>query len=262
MNLLRLDENEGISQCLNVREFPDDLYLIMATRNGLIKKTALSAYSRPMKGGIIAIRLDDDDKLIDVRIVGEGDDVVVATATGMSIRFSHTDARSMGRATRGVKGVSLSKGDSVVGLVRVEGDRTLLTVCENGYGKRTPFGPGELASEDEEDSVSSNMQYRRQKRGGKGLRDIRTSERNGKVVDILSVLDDDHVLMITRRGKIQRIRVSDISQIGRNTQGVRVIRLDDGDSLVSCARIPNELQDETEPVEEDADGGDESSVDV
>ena len=197
-----------------------------------------------MKGGIIAIKLDEDDALVDVRIVNEGQDVVLGMASGMSIRFAESDARSMGRATRGVKGVKLSKGDSVVGLVVADTDRTLLTVCEKGYGKRTPFGPGELSDDSDggsEDDTRSNMQYRRQKRGGKGLRDIRTTERNGKVVDILSVAEDDHLLMITSGGKIQRILVSDISQIGRNTQGVRVIRLKDDDQLVSCARIPGEI---------------------
>ena len=163
----------------------------------------------------------------------------------------------MGRATRGVKGVTLVGSDEVVGLVVPEEDRALLTVCEKGYGKRTPFGLGDSSGSEEvdepetddapadesEDTVRSNMQYRRQRRGGKGLRDIRTTDRNGPVVDILSVSDSDHILMVTARGKIQRIRASDISQIGRNTQGVRVISLDDGDSLVSCARIPGEIID-------------------
>lgn len=245
VNLLQMGPDEGISNCLNTREFPEDQYLIIGTKKGVVKKTSLSKYSRPMKGGIIAINLDDDDALVDVRIVNEGQDVVLGMASGMSIRFAESDARGMGRATRGVKGVNLAKGDSVVGLVVAESDRTLLTVCEQGYGKRTPFGPGETASDDadgeSEENTRSNMQYRRQKRGGKGLRDIRTTERNGKVVDILAVAEDDHVLMITSGGKIQRIRVSDISQIGRNTQGVRVIRLKDGDQLVSCARIPAEV---------------------
>ncbi len=243
VNLLQFDEGEGIANCFNVREFPDDKFLMIATRKGIVKKTALSKYGRPMKGGIIAIRLDDDDALIDVRIVQGGDDVVLSTGTGMSIRFSHEDARAMGRATRGVKGVSLGKDDEVVGMVVADPERFLLTVCENGYGKRTPFGSMDL-TDDEADEVSSGMRYRRQGRGGKGLRDIKTTDRNGKVVDVLSVSEDDEVLMITSGGKIQRIRVADINVIGRNTQGVRVIRLDDDDSLVSCALISSGILEE------------------
>ncbi|MFK7817286.1 MAG: DNA gyrase subunit A [Planctomycetaceae bacterium] len=247
VNLLKLQEGEGIANCFNVREFPDDKFLIIATRKGLVKKTALSAYGRPMKGGIIAIKLDDDDALIDARIVQEDDDVVLSTSTGMSIRFSHEDARSMGRATRGVKGVSLAKDDFVVGMVVAERERYLLTVCERGYGKRTPFGLGDADDAEEgADEVSSGQRYRRQNRGGKGLRDIKTTDRNGKVVDVLSVSEDDEILMITSGGKIQRIRASDISVVGRNTQGVRCIRLDDDDSLVSCALISSGILEEVE----------------
>ena len=257
INLLQLDENERVEQCLAVREFAEDRYLIMVTAGGIVKKTVLSAYSRPLKGGLIAINLDDDDRLIDVRIVGDDDDVLLATAGGMAIRFSQSDARAMGRATRGVKGIKLGKSDFVIGMAIPAEDHTLLTVCENGYGKRTPFGPGDVSSEEDNDTedaietdeesieessgYSGNAQYRRQNRGGKGLRDIKTTKRNGPVIDVLSVSDQDEVLMITAKGKIQRIRAGDISQVGRNTQGVRVIRLDDGDQLVSTARIPYEV---------------------
>ncbi|MEX0701249.1 MAG: DNA gyrase subunit A [Planctomycetales bacterium] len=281
VNLLRLDEGESVSNCLAVREFADDRYLMMGTRQGIVKKSALSAFARPLKGGIIAIRLDEGDQLIDVRIVSGDDDVVLATRNGMSIRFSHEDARSLGRATRGVKGIALGKDDHVVGMVVAEPQMCLLTLCENGYGKRTPFGPptigGEEAAELDEpaeldeteagDAVeaettgpaegesdietngedtagqphaSSNFRYRRQRRGGKGLRDIRTTARNGKVVDVVAVSEEDDVLMVTANGKIQRNHVRDISQVGRNTQGVRIIRLDEGDTLVSVARIPGE----------------------
>jgi DNA gyrase subunit A len=234
--------------------------LLMATEQGTVKKTALSAYSRPMKGGIIAIKLDEGDRLIDVVKVAEGQDVVLSTAQGMSIRFCESDARAMGRNTMGVKGINLSKGDQVVGMVVAEEGATLLTACENGYGKRTPFGLAELGSEDEEESPaaseaestddggesasSSNMRYRRQKRGGKGLRDIKTTTRNGPVVGTLCVHDGDDVLMISSSGKIQRIRAADISTIGRNTQGVRIMSLDDDDKLVQIARIPAEVADE------------------
>ena len=259
VNVISLEEGEGIANCFNVREFPEDKFLMIATRKGIVKKTALSAYGRPMKGGIIAIRLDDDDELIDVRIVEDDQDVVLSTSGGMSIRFSHDDARPMGRATRGVKGISLGTDESVVGMVVANAERTLLTVCELGYGKRTPFGPGGMAGDDEDDT-SSSAQYRRQKRGGKGLRDIKTTDRNGRVVDVLSVTDDDEVLMITAKGKIQRLRASDISTIGRNTQGVRVIRLDDDDSLVSCAVIASDVIDEQAAAEAAAASGGETAV--
>jgi DNA gyrase subunit A len=279
VNLLSLkDGEERVTSCLAVREFTDDRFLIMATRIGTVKKTALSAFSRPMKGGIIAIKLDEGDELIDVLSVSGDDDVVLATRNGMSIRFSHHDARPMGRPAHGVRGISLSEGDAVAGMVMADPALTLLTVCEKGYGKRTPFGsavadeseeaaleaevPPEAEAEEEpaepsaaavespepeegEEAAaySGNQRYRRQRRGGKGLRDIRTTDRNGKVVDIVSVADDDEVIMITARGKIQRVRASDISQIGRNTQGVRIIRLDEGDTLVSLARIPAQISE-------------------
>jgi DNA gyrase subunit A len=285
VNLLSLkDGEERVTSCLAVREFTDDRFLIMATRNGTVKKTALSAFSRPMKGGIIAIKLDDGDELIDVLSVSGNDDVVLATRNGMSIRFSHHDARPMGRATHGVRGISLSEQDAVAGMVVADPAMTLLTVCEMGYGKRTPFGQAEAddtaeggategdeaaldaegAAEPEDETAeaptgeaepaegeegeeaaaySGNQRYRRQRRGGKGLRDIRTTDRNGKVVDIVAVADDDEVIMITARGKIQRVRAADISQIGRNTQGVRIIRLDDADTLVSLARIPAKISE-------------------
>jgi DNA gyrase subunit A len=288
VNLLSLDESEKVEICLAVREFPEDRFLIMATRKGTVKKTTLSSYGRPMKGGLIAIKLEEDDALIDVKIVGAGDDLVLSTANGMAIRFSHDDARPMGRATRGVRGIRLSGDDVVVGCVVAQPDKALLTVCENGYGKRTLFGSptvegeeveaapaddtsdeaapaassplagvvgsSEEASEEPQDDTgdeaaagSGSARYRRQGRGGKGLRDIKTTARNGKVVDLAAVSDDDEVLMITAQGKIQRIRARDVSLIGRNTQGVRIIRLDEGDTLVSIERIPSEiLAEETE----------------
>lgn len=281
VNLLQLDENERVTQCLAVKEFDEDHFLVKATRKGIVKKTVLSAYGRPLKGGLIAINLDEDDSLIDVRIVSKEDDVVLATRDGMCIRFSSEDARAMGRATRGVKGIKLSKGDNVVGMVVPEQGGTLLTVCENGYGKRTPFGPGDVSSEEpeiEEDAnleetaddeeaakYTGNMRYRRQNRGGKGLRDIKTTKRNGQVIDILTVMDDDEILMVTGLGKIQRVRASDIREVGRNTQGVRIIRLDPDDQLVSIARIPAEVADESEPpapVPDDAENGEDPKAET
>ncbi len=284
VNLLALPDGDRISSCVAVREFDDQRFLIMATKNGVVKKTPLSAYRRPMKGGIIAINLRDNDALIETMIVSPNDDVLLGTKGGMAIRFAETDARSMGRDTTGVRGIRLKKDDVVIGMILADPAMSLLTVCENGYGKRTAIGVGgvaadeaaetgaeiapvegavddeavvpeddaadddttadEVESEDAEGSdevVGSSNQYRRQKRGGKGVKDIKTTKRNGNAVKILAVTDQDEVLMVTASGKIQRIRAGDINEIGRNTQGVRVIRLEEGDKLVSMACIPADL---------------------
>jgi len=240
VNLLNLAENEKIADCRAVRDFTlEDHYLMMATKKGLIKKTELSAYGRPRQGGIIAIKLRDDDELIDVVISKKGDEVVLSTAKGMAIRFSQEDARPMGRNTSGVKGISLSKGDHLVGMVVADPEATLLTATENGYGKRTLFGPGSAATEsDETEDASSSSRYRTQRRGGKGVRDIKTTERNGDVIGIVPVTDDDEVLLMTARGKLQRIACRGMSIIGRNTQGVRIMSLDKGDSLAVVVPVP------------------------
>jgi DNA gyrase subunit A len=244
VNLLSLGDDESVSNCLPVREFDDDRFLVIVTRSGIVKKTALSAYSRPKQGGIIAINLDDDDELVAVRLVEPGQDVLIATRQGMSIRFSEDDARSMGRATRGVRGIKLAEDDNVVGMVVADPKLSLLTVCEHGYGKRTLLGDGggsDSSAEDTDESDSGGGHYRRQKRGGKGLIDIRTTDRNGPVIDVAAVSDADEILMITAGGMLQRVRAGDIRPIGRNTQGVRLITLKDGDRFVSLARIPGEI---------------------
>jgi DNA gyrase subunit A len=262
VNLLNLAEDEKIADCRAVRDFDKpDHYLMMATRKGLVKKTELKAYSRPLKSGIIAIKLKEDDELIDVVITKAGDEIVIATANGMAIRFSQADARPMGRNTSGVKGVSLSKDDTLVGMVVADPEATLLTACLNGYGKRTPFGPnaaipeGEVPDEGESTAApaeeesetegsSSSFRYRTQRRGGKGLRDIKTTDRNGPVIGIVPVKDDDELMMMTARGKIQRVKVSDFNPIGRNTQGVRIMALDEGDTLAAIVCVPKEEREE------------------
>jgi DNA gyrase subunit A len=277
VNLVQLETDEKIFHCLAVRDFGGERQLVLATRNGIIKKTALTAYSRPLRGGLIAVKLDEGDELIGVAIVGPGEDLLLASANGMAIRFAQEDARSMGRNTRGVKGISLREGDYAVGMVVADPELSLLTVCENGFGKRTPIGvvdhdepeedetqtddpetdsaaetPEDVSDETEavsEEVVRSGMQYRRQRRGGKGVIDIRTTKRNGKVVAVSAVSEEDEVLMITAGGKIQRVRVADISQVGRNTQGVRIIRMDEDDRLVSLARVPQEEIDDDEVAE-------------
>ncbi len=266
VNLLRLAEDEKVTDCRPVREFDEESYLVMATRNGLVKKTLLRAYSRPLRGGIIAIKLRPGDELVDVVVARDGDELLLATAGGMVIRFAESDVRAMGRAASGVKGITLSSGDRVVGMVIADPEKYLLTVCEHGYGKRTPFGPGQLDDEPEEPSdtepagetasaeddsgsnghPSSSMRYRLQRRGGKGIRDIKTTPRNGPVVGIASVAEDDEVLMITARGKIQRIHTGEISVIGRNTQGVRLMTLDEGDTVAAVVRVPKEEPEEAE----------------
>ncbi|MCA9177566.1 MAG: DNA gyrase subunit A, partial [Planctomycetales bacterium] len=266
INLLHLQEGEKIADCRPVRDF--DLpghFLMMATRNGLVKKTPLEDYSRPKKGGIIAIKLRDGDELVDVVITKPGDEVVLATAEGMAIRFRESDARSMGRNTSGVKGINLQGDDSLVGMVVADEDATLLTATENGYGKRTLFGPnstesgdteGNESESDDDDSPNSSNCYRTQRRGGKGLRDIKTTARNGKVIGIVRVTDEHELMMMTARGKIQRIRASDIGVIGRNTQGVRIMTLDDADTLAAVVRVPREEVDDEEVASSPESGGD------
>ncbi|MHC4177700.1 MAG: DNA gyrase subunit A [Planctomycetota bacterium] len=253
VNLLNLDEGEQITDCRAVKDFDrPDHFLVMATARGLVKKTPLKAYSRPLRSGLIAIKLRQGDELVDVVVAKPGDELVLSTAAGMAIRFKQSDARSMGRNASGVKGINLVGDDRVVGMVVADPEAALLTACANGYGKRTPFGPNlevELPGDESEpengepeegNGYSSQRSYRTQRRGGKGLRDIRTTPRNGPVIGICRVSDDDELLMVTARGKIQRVRAADISIVGRNTQGVRIISLDEGDTLVAVKRVPQE----------------------
>jgi DNA gyrase subunit A len=275
VNLLNFTEGERVADCRAVRDFHQpDHYLMMATARGLVKKTPLDKFSRPMRGGIIAIKLREDDELVDVVVTKKGDEVVLSTARGMAIRFSEADARPMGRNTSGVKGISLSADDHLVGMVVAEPEATLLTACQNGYGKRTLFGPNsplsasegdgadsEAADDDEsrptapitetpeteeseegEDATSSSNRYRTQRRGGKGLRDIKATDRNGPVISVVSIRDDDEILMMTARGKLQRILAGEISTIGRNTQGVRIMSLDEGDTLAAVVPVPRETE--------------------
>jgi DNA gyrase subunit A len=225
VNLLQLGEGEKVTGLIPVREFREDEHLMMVTRRGTVKKTELTAFKRPLGRGIIALGLDEGDQLIGVARTKAGDQVVLSTRDGMAIRFDESDVRSMGRQAYGVKGISLEGEDEVVGMVVVNGDdpASLLTVCAHGYGKRTALA-----------------EYRSQNRGGKGLIDIKTTERNGPVVAIAKVTDDDEVMLTTTGGIIIRTRVADINLIGRNTQGVRLIRLEEGDAVRSLAKLPAE----------------------
>ena len=276
VNLLEFEQGERVADCRAVSGFEDpDQYLLLATRAGVVKKTALEQYRRRRTKGLIAVKLREGDELVDAVVTKPGDELVLATAKGMAIRFPESDARPMGRDTSGVRGIKLGAGDRLVGMVVAEPDATLLTVCENGYGKRTPFGagtplagpapgeegdaadaePAEAAAEEADgEGDSSGMRYRTQHRGGKGIRDIKTTARNGQVVAVVAVRDDDQVLMMTARGKIQRVNVREIKPIGRNTQGVRIMRVDDGDVLAAVVPVPAGEAEEATDVVDAADG--------
>ncbi|MDJ0866934.1 MAG: DNA gyrase subunit A [Myxococcota bacterium] len=221
-NLLHLQENERVQATLPVRSFTEEgeAYILLCTRRGVIKKTALSAYSNPRRGGIIAINLDESDELIAAARTSGAHEVIIATQGGKSVRFAETDARPMGRTAMGVRGMSLREDDQVVGMEILQPGASILSITANGYGKRTPL----------ED-------YRVQKRGGQGIITIRTSSRNGPVIGVAQVTDDDEVMLITDRGKVLRCRVSGISTMGRATQGVRLMELAPGEQLVAVARM-------------------------
>jgi DNA gyrase subunit A len=220
VNMLELTEQEKIAAFVPVKEFDDKHYVIMATKKGTIKKTVLSAYGNPRKGGINAINIEEKDSLIEAKITDGNCDIVIATKDGQAIRFPENKVREMGRSAHGVRGISLEKGDEVIGMVVIKRDTTLLSVTENGYGKRS-----EIA------------EYRVTNRGGKGVINIKTTERNGKVVSIKEVQDEDELMVITQRGIIIRQPIKTIKTIGRNTQGVRLINLTTGDRVVDVARV-------------------------
>jgi len=222
VNMLELQKGEEIAAFLPVREFVEDLYILMSTRNGLMKKTALSEYSRPRRNGINAINIVDGDALIGAELTNNRQDILLQTRNGMAIRFNEQEIRPMGRTAQGVKGIKLTKDDYVVGMVAVKRpDSTILVVCENGYGKRT--GADE---------------YRLIHRGGKGVISIRASERNGRVVSIMEVVDEDELIIMTQKGIIIRLPIHDIRTIGRVTQGVRLINLEEEDRVVDVERVP------------------------
>ncbi|WP_390888593.1 DNA gyrase subunit A [Frigoriglobus tundricola] len=263
-NVLSLAAEEKITSIVPVREFVENQYLLMATRQGTVKKTELMAYSNVRAGGVIGLTLDEGDDLIGVALTRPGDEIVLSTQKGMAIRFRESNARPMGRTARGVKGIKLGRDDAIVGMVVADPDGLLLTVCENGYGKRTPFGantpvpegaaesdedagtepevvepePGEAEGEAENDP--SGMRYRLQRRGGKGVKDVKVTAKNGKVIGITSVRDGDEIMLITKDGMVTRSKVEDIRIVGRNTQGVRVMNLNDGDKIVSVAKVAQE----------------------
>ncbi len=242
VNLLELRKDERILAFLNIKDFEiSEDYLFFATAQGRVKRTALKDFRNINRAGIIAINLNEGDRLIDIVYTTGDDHVLLVTARGMSIRFSENDARVMGRNAAGVKGIELGKSDEVVGLIRVHDDSDLLTVTEHGYGKRTPLLEYLVQKED--------GSTRPQSRGGKGRRDIRTTTRNGPVVAIRCVKEYDGLMMISSSGMIVRMSAGSISRIGRNTQGVRVVNLKAGDRLIAAARVV-EAEDESAEVDE------------
>jgi len=227
VNLLNLSDEESVAAVVPVREFTEERNLMFCTRQGVVKKTALSAYGNVRSVGLNAINIREGDELIDVQITTGDEEIVLASRNGIAIRFNESDARQMGRATEGVRGLDLREGDVVVGMVVVREDSKLLVVSERGMGKRSEVDA-----------------YRLQRRGGKGVINLKTSEKTGKVVGIKSVRDDEQLMLITRKGVVNRQRVDEIRVIGRATQGVRLMNLDDGDMVVDVARIV--IDDEAE----------------
>jgi DNA gyrase subunit A len=242
VNLLNVSEEEQVAAVVPVRDFRDDQYLLFGTRQGVVKKTVLSAYGNVRNVGLNAITINEGDELIEVQITSGEDEVILASRGGMAIRFHESDVRTMGRTAAGVRGLKLKKKDVVVGMVVVRPDSTLLVVAEKGLGKRTDVEA-----------------YRFQHRGGSGVINLKVSPRTGEVVAVKAVQDDEQLMIITRNGVVNRQRVSEISVIGRATQGVKLVNLDEGDSVVDVARVvtEDEVSDDASETAEAAEGGEE-----
>ena len=237
-NLVSMEEGEKIAALLTVREWPAEegqQFIVMGTRKGVIKKTDLSAFSNPRAGGIIAMGVEEGDAVIAVEISDGNEQIFLGTRDGMAIRFDETDVRPMGRAAYGVRGITLREDDEVVAMEVVREGGTMLTVTQTGYGKRTELD-----------------EYRLQSRGGVGIINIQTTDRNGKVVGIAYVHGDDELMLISQQGKILRMVTSGIRAIGRATQGVRLIGMEEGDQVVSVARLAE--REGEEPAMGDRDG--------
>ena len=236
VNLIGCEPGERVEAFVSVKEFDDDHYIVMSTRNGIVKKTVLSAYGKPRKGGIYAIDIREGDKLIEARITNGEHDILLGTHEGKSIRFSENNIRPSGRKTMGVKGITLSsKDDYVVGMLVVRREGTILVATEKGYGKRTEV-----------------VQYRTQTRGGKGVLTMRCTDKTGKMVNIMEVVDSDDLIVITDSGVLMRQPIADIRTIGRVTQGVRLVKLDDGANISQITRVISEdVPSKEEPPKED-----------
>ena len=226
-NVLPLEDDERVTSFLPVDEYKDGHYILMATRNGVVKKTVLKAFEKKYAPGLRAINLDDGDKLIGTVITNGSDEICLASESGKAIRFNETDVRPMGRSTRGVKGMNIHKEDKVISIMKVIPEAKLLTISQNGYGKRTNIS-----------------EFSGQKRGGKGVIALNTSQRNGKMIAAVQVIDGDEVMLIGNRGTLIRTQVDQISVIGRNTQGVKVVSTRDEESLVDAVGFKETLDEE------------------
>ena len=239
INLLPLEKGERINAVMPIREYDEDQFVFMATSSGTVKKTALSNFSRPRTSGIIAVDLRNDDVLVDVVITNGSNHIMLLSNAGKSIRFSETDVRTMGRTAAGVRGMKLGEGQRIISMILVDEEGSILTSTENGFGKRTVVSDYPLKG-----------------RGGQGVISIKTNERNGEIVGAVQVKADDEIMMITDNGTLVRIAVDDVSEMGRNTQGVRLIRLTKGEKLVEIEKIDalaggdnDEISDEDESEE-------------
>lgn len=228
INLIQVESGDRINAVIPIKEFKEDCFLFMGTRNGVVKKTPLDEFQTIRKGGLIAINLDEEDELIDVKLTDGNQELIIVTRLGQAIRFPESDVRTIGRQARGVKGITLDEGDLVVGMDTVREDADLLVISEQGLGKRTALS-----------------EYRVQARGGKGIKTIRLTERHGPLVGVKVVLETDELMVITAEGIIIRTQVSDISRTGRDTQGVRVMKLDPNDRVVTLARVVGKEDDDS-----------------
>ena len=231
VNMINVSPDTNVSAIVTVRTFPDDQSLLFATKKGTVKKTALSQYSNPRTTGIKAIKVEDGDELIDVQVTSGTNDIVLATRHGLSIRFHEQDARVMGRDTTGVKGIELGARDELIGMVVIKRDANLLVVTEKGMGKCSPID-----------------EYRVQKRGGKGIITVHRTDKTGDAVSIKEVLPDDELMLITKQGIAIRMPVKGIRVAGRNTQGVKLVNLDDNDLVMDVARVVPD--DDVGPVDD------------
>ncbi len=234
VNLLQISKDERIAAILNVRDFKEEFYIVMATKNGIVKKSHLAAYSNPRKGGINAITIREGDALIDARLSNGNHDVLLGTRKGLSIRFHEKEVREMGRTAAGVKGINLGKDDSVVGMIVIKREGTVLVVTELGLGKRTDL-----------------REYRVSHRGGKGVFTLKTSERTGDLVGLKEVVNEDDIMIITTNGVVIRQSVDKLKTQGRNTQGFRLIRLDSEDRVADVARVIKEEGTDEEGTDDD-----------
>jgi len=225
INLIEIGSDEKITAAIPIKSFEDNKYLLMSTKNGIIKKTSLSEFKNPRKGGIIAVNLDESDRLVSVKLTDQTKQIILGTRHGKAIHFHEEQVRAMGRTAHGVIGIKLSHEDTVIGMAVAEADATLLTITENGYGKRTDFD-----------------EYRKTNRGGQGIINITTSLRNGEVVGIKTVHETDEIMITTETGIIIRTQVKTIRAQGRNTQGVRIMNVQPNDRVVGIARLSTSME--------------------